>query len=552
MTIFKYFIAFLILSGVCISQDDPGNTKALELFIEGKTCELQDNYILAIEKYNQALKLEKSPGIYYTLSKLYYNVSQYQKSLEYGLEAVKIQPENVNYLENIADIYIILNDYKNGLKYLLLVYEKKPHDVNIMYNIGRLYEAEKQPSSAMKYYEKITEDYLYDETVIRRMVEIYESYKDYANSAAAQEKLLSLNPSDSYLKLSIAQTLLKIPDYDNALRVLEEFLQSDPGNRQIQTEVIKIYFRLNKNEIAFEKFGKLIDKDTVDFSAKMGIALAFFDVSQTDSTATDVAKSILQTLHSSYPYEWMPDYYLALIDVREHGFAGSEKKLMEILSKADTSLEAHVLVGFSFYEQNKLAESLDIFIKGSEKFPDDFRLNFLAGNTYYRLGRQRESIPYLEKAKQINPQDLNTLSTLGLLYDNLKMNNECDMLYKEALEYYPDNSLLLNNYAYHLAENDMMLQKAKEMSRKTIDKEPENPSYLDTYGWILFKLKEYKDAARYIEKAVKLNGNAVLYEHLGDIYEAMGEVVKALKNWKQAESLDPDNKELKKKIEKYK
>ena len=175
----------------------------------------------------------------------------------------------------------------------------------------------------------------------------------------------------------------------------------------------------------------------------------------------------------------------------------------------------------------------------------------LAGNTYYRLGKQKESLPYLEKALELSPADLNTLSTLGIVYDNLTMDEQCEKLYEQGLRYHPDNILLLNNYAYHLAERGKKLKEALEMSRKTIEAEPENSSYLDTYGWIYYKLKDYKNAKKYIEKAIKLGSNAELLEHLGDVYEAMGEIVKALKYWNKALEESPDNKDLIYKIQKY-
>ncbi len=111
---------------------------------------------------------------------------------------------------------------------------------------------------------------------------------------------------------------------------------------------------------------------------------------------------------------------------------------------------------------------------------------------------------------------------------------------------------MLNNYAYHLSEIGEKLNDAKEMSKKTIEKEPDNASYLDTYGWILFKLKDYKNAVIYVDKAIKLGKNETLLEHLGDIYEAMGEVVKALKAWNEALAINPDNDAIKQKVNKYK
>ncbi len=547
-----FSIIIIIFTANLPAQDNFVNPFALELFIEGKTLELQDNYIAAIEKYNEALKHEEAAGIYYTLSKLYYNVSQYQKSLENGLEALKRSPDNLDYKENIADTYVILNDYQNALKYLKEVSDKKPDDINILYNVGRMYEALKQPSEALKYYERITEDFQYDETVLARMVEIYELYKDYANTAATAEKLLTLNPTDIQLKYSVAAAYLKIPDYPNALKIYEEILLTNPLNREVQTEIIKIYFRTGKNNDAFEKYSKLIKKDTIDFDTKINIAAAFLDASSEDPESFGVAKSIFIELNQAYPTQWQPEYFLGVIDVREKNEAAAETKFQNVLKRADTSAEAHLQVGFAYYERNKFEVALEIFKSGAEKFPNNFGLQSLTGNTHYRLGNQKESLPWLEKAKELNPSDINTLSTLGIIYDNLKMFDECDRLYEHAFKFHPDNILMLNNYAYSLAERGIKLKEALEMSKKTIDAAPGSSSYLDTYGWILYKMKDYKNAKIYIERAVKFGSNTVLLEHLGDVYEGLGEIVKALKYWNEAIKDNPDNKDLLYKIEKYK
>lgn len=549
--IFVIFILFFAFFCKIHAQDKPADPKALELFMEGKTFELKDNYLAAIGKYNDALKIEKAPGIYFALSKLYSNVTQHQKALEYGLEAVKLNPENLDYKDHLADTYIILGDYNNALKYLKEISNKKPEDINVLYNIGRMYEALKQPSEAVKYYENITENFQYDETVLLRMVEIYESFDDYANTASVLEKLLVINPTDLNLKYSTAATYVKIPDYNKAIAIYEEILVNNPNNRDVQTEVIKLYFRQHRNSEAFEKYSRMINKDSVDFMTKMDVAVAFMQASAEDKEALSVSKSILETLLSAYPGEWMPEYYLAYINAKDNP-EESERKFNDLLSKVDTSAELYVQVGFYYYEQRKFKQAVNVFKSGVSKFPEDFRLNYLTGNSYYSLGQNRDALPYLEKALGIAPSDLNTLSNLGLVYDDLGMDAECDRLYEQAFKHHPDNILLLNNYAYHLAERGQKLKEAKEMSKRTIDKEPNNASYLDTYGWILFKLKEYKEAAYYIEKAIKAGKNETLLDHLGDIYEAMGEIVKALKAWNEALQLNPDNESIKNKVNKYK
>lgn len=549
--IFVYFVLFLAILGVSSSQDMPENPKAVELFIEAKTFELKDNYLAAIDKYNQALKIEKAAGIYFALSKLYSNVTQHQKALDLGLEAIRINPDNLDYKEHLSDTYIILGDYQNALKYLQDIYAKRPDDINIIYNIGRMYEALKMPSEALKYYENITENYQYDETVLLRMADIYESFKDYANTAATVEKLLVLNPTDINLKYSAAAAYVKVPDYDNAIRIYEEILSTTPNNRDVQTEVIKLYFRQHKNQEAFDKYSKLLNKDSVDFMTKMDVAVAFLQASAEDKEALGVSRNILQNLNEQYPNEWMPDFYLIYIDAQDNP-QDADERFTRLLAKTDTSAELYVQTGFYYYEKNSFKKSAQIFSTGANKFPDDFRLHYLTGNSLYRLGDNKAALPYLEEAIRLNSKDLNTLSTLGLVYDDLKMNAECKRLYEEAFKIYPDNIQLLNNYAYHLSEIGENLEEAKVMSKKTIDKEPDNASYLDTYGWILYKLKDYKNAVIYIDKAIKLGKNETLLDHLGDVYEAMGEIVKALKAWNDALQMDPGNELIQQKVNKYK
>ncbi len=549
--IFLYFTLFFAFFVQLFAQDMPENPKAVELFIDGKTFELKDNYLAAIDKYNQALKIEKAAGIYFALSKLYSNVTQHQKSLEFGLEAIKLNPENLDYKEHVSDTYIILGDYQNALKYLQEISAKRPDDINIIYNIGRMYEALKMPSEALKYYENITENYLYDETVLLRMTDIYESFNDYANTAATIEKLLVINPTDINLKYSAAAAYVKVPDYDKAIRIYEEILASTPNNRDVQTEVIKLYFRQHRNQEAFDKYSKMLNKDSVDFMTKMDVAVAFLQASSEDKEALGVSRNILQNLKEAYPNEWMPEYYLIYIDVQDRPEEADER-FNRLLAKTDTSAELYVQTGFYYYEKNSFKKAANIFGTGAEKFPGDFRLHYLTGNSLYRLGDNKSALPYLEEAIKLNPTDLNTISTLGLVYDDLKMNTECKQLYEEAFKTYPDNIQLLNNYAYHLSEINENLEEAKVMSKKTIDKEPDNASYLDTYGWILFKLKDYKNAVIYIEKAIRLEKSGTLLDHLGDVYEAMGEIVKALKTWNEALKLNPDNELIMQKVNKYK
>ena len=108
--------------------------------------------------------------------------------------------------------------------------------------------------------------------------------------------------------------------------------------------------------------------------------------------------------------------------------------------------------------------------------------------------------------------------------------------YDSALVYNPSNILVLNNYAYYLSEENKELDKAEQMSLRTIKAEPNNATYLDTYAWILYKQQRFEEALVYIEQALAADSvpSDVLYEHAGDICFRMGDVARAVDFWKQA------------------
>jgi tetratricopeptide (TPR) repeat protein len=116
--------------------------------------------------------------------------------------------------------------------------------------------------------------------------------------------------------------------------------------------------------------------------------------------------------------------------------------------------------------------------------------------------------------------------------------------------YNPTSSNVLNNYAYCHALENKDLPRALEMSRKTIEEEPENPTYIDTYAWVLFMLERYEEARAYADKLMAIEGDkgSVEYLHCGDIYAKCGLLDKAVEFWIKAQESGDDSSILKKKI----
>ena len=114
-----------------------------------------------------------------------------------------------------------------------------------------------------------------------------------------------------------------------------------------------------------------------------------------------------------------------------------------------------------------------------------------------------------------------------------------------------------NDLGYLYADRGKDLEKAEAMIRKAVDEEPENGSYLDSLGWVLFKRGKVKEAVEPLVKASKAaTTDATIYDHLGDVYFRLGDHARAKAAWSDAEKIGakatpPDKRvpEIRKKLE---
>ena len=143
---------------------------------------------------------------------------------------------------------------------------------------------------------------------------------------------------------------------------------------------------------------------------------------------------------------------------------------------------------------------------------------------------------------------------IGDIYYKLNNKEKAFLNYEKALEQNPANVYVMNNYAYYLSEEKLDLRKAERMSAKTVELEPKNSTYLDTYAWILYQQGNFSLAKFYIERAVdnleKEHDPGVILEHYGDILLALKNEKKALEMWQKAWDSGKTDEELKIKIEK--
>jgi tetratricopeptide (TPR) repeat protein len=192
---------------------------------------------------------------------------------------------------------------------------------------------------------------------------------------------------------------------------------------------------------------------------------------------------------------------------------------------------------------------------GLKKYDSKPRLYLLAGMAANQIGKSEEAIPLLKKGLVYISNDQKLLidfyTQLAEAYHSNKQYKQSDYYFEKVLDIDSNNILVLNNYSYYLSLRNQDLEKALQMSKKTIEAEPRSSIYLDTYAWILYKLERYEKALEYIEKAIQHGGHddSDVVEHYGDILYKTGNKEKALEQWKKAKTIGTPSAELIQKIE---
>jgi Tfp pilus assembly protein PilF len=206
-------------------------------------------------------------------------------------------------------------------------------------------------------------------------------------------------------------------------------------------------------------------------------------------------------------------------------------------------------------------QDADSLVKYSEKamrvFPNQAQVHYYNSIGHMNRKEYPAAIKAINRAIDMQPENnkqalVQMYSLLADLYHSNKQDELSDKTFDKILMILPNDASALNNYSYFLSERGIRLDDAERMSKMSLEINPREATFLDTYGWILYKKGNYEKAKEYIQQAVDKAGvkaDATLYDHLGNVYYKLNDKVKALQYWKIAKEKGSDDQWLDKKIQ---
>ena len=387
---------------------------------------------------------------------------------------------------------------------------------------------------------------------------VYYQLGDTAAVEREARNLVARQPNNSTYNLYAGNILHQLLHSDSAIVYFDRAVELDPSNGLAYYARAAYYSQTNDSTAYDREVFDALRHPDLGVDVKLVLLREYVAKLYTDSLQQPRIAELFTTLTDQYPHEanirnLYTDY---LIAIRNWEGAAEQASLSLDLEPADQQKWATLA---SLYLQARdFDRTADAATRGLHYFPDETDLFQLKAVGLSQGGHTEEARDtYREAIKMVLDTDSTQTSTLSDLYTGLgdsfyqdSLNDDAFDAYERALRYNPSNMLALNNAAYYMACEGRDLDRALEMIEQVIKAKPEDSPSLDTYAWVLFKLKKYAEAREAIDTAIANDEepSAELYEHAGDIYFMDGDPDAALDFWREALKLTPDNELLKRKV----
>jgi tetratricopeptide (TPR) repeat protein len=523
--------------------------KSLEHFINGSMFDQKADYANAILEYQDALSYDKDPAIYYAISKDYALLRKYSLATQAASEAISRAPDERQYRENLAEIYISAGEIDKAITVYNEVINLDSNDVTAWHRFARLCQF-KQPLKALEVYKTMFQRFGPSWEVLLQMSQLYTMLDKTDDAIKTVKLLLNLDPGNFDIKKFLAELYLKSDQADSALVLYNDIVEILPSDAESRASLAHLYLQKQDYENASHQFELVMKGEILPIEAQLRFGQVFIDFIQKDSAVTPYALKLFEQVKKQYPDDWRPYLFLGILFSMSKSDSAALSNFQKVIDLDHTNKDGWIYLASFYFDKKNFSKAIQLLDEAQKYAPDEPRIHLLLGISYQRIHELNKAALSLERAIQLDQKSMDVLSALGLVYDELKRYEDSDSIYEKALKLYPDNHLLLNNYAYSLCVRKIQLGRALKMAKEAIRQQPKNPSYLDTIGWIHFQLGNFEEAKTFISQAVEGgDASAIVLEHLGDVYSKLNKTEKALDYWKQALEKDQENKSLEEKIQ---
>ncbi len=528
-------------------------------FYEGIRIKNADSLDKAIVHFERCLQIDSlDAGALAEAGMLYATFRQNAKAIKYLEKATTLSNNNWWYSMRLISLYADNKRYEKAVAFAEKLQKQYPQKEDIYQVLISLYKDTKQYKKAIAAYDKLESIYGIDESFSFDKFRLYLELNQLNKGVAEIDKLIRKFPAESRYRVLRGDIYMQQQLPVKALEVYNSVLADDPSNPHIYVSLSEYYNAVNEPDKAVSSIINALKNDQLGVDEKIDILNQYIQKLLSDTTRLNETESLFKLLTERYPFEArVHEYYAQFLNYRNRPMEAVQE--LETITGIDPKNDGAWLQILQLQLRlNKYEDLLLTADKAIGVLPENALWLFYKGIAQFQQEKYEASLQsYIQSSAVVKPAQTvlksDIYTQIADVHFKLGRKNEAFAAYDTALVANPKNIGALNNYAYYLSVEKTDLNKAEKMSAQTIEKEPNNSTYLDTYAWIFYQKENYTLAKFYIERAVNNlkagQDPGVLLEHYGDILLKTGNNTKALEMWKKSWESGNKSDELKLKIE---
>jgi len=467
-------------------------------------------YLMAVEHYNKG-EIDKAAGLFtaiakdvptndaahYYLALCHVSKNNIEEAELHLLKAVELDSSNFWYRQRLAALYAATERTDQAIEMYESMIKDFPKRTDLYYSLVDLYTSSNKFDEALDVLDKI--DTIAGKSESTAMVR-FQILGHTGHQPEAYAYLESFNE-----EYSSPQVLAVLGDYQlslfndsTALALYDESLALAPGYAPAMLGKAETYRMTRRYQEFFDSMTEFVSEKEIAVEGK-----------------AEYLNMLIQRsdLKFANKYRDQLEELLAL--------------LVETHPDSQVAAQQDCLLSYAYSDYAEISEKAERYLT---KFPEDEAFLELALFSAYNLKNYERVLSIasyqLALAKEAGDKDeiVSAYSTLGDAYHEVGDAKKAYKNYDAALKLNPDYVPVLNNYAYYLSLEKKKLKKAYAMSKKTVEAEENNATYLDTFGWILHLQKKDVEALAIFKRAMLYGGkdSAVILRHYAEVLEANG------------------------------
>tara|TARA_B100000767_G_scaffold5420_1_gene5185 strand:+ start:1929 stop:3674 length:1746 start_codon:yes stop_codon:yes gene_type:complete len=555
LRIICFFSMLFFAQKASLQQDNSSDDRSyVKYLIDATGAKVSGDLYSADSLFKKCLEINPKSGVAnFELSGIYLNLNQPQKALEYANNAVAIAPGNEWYVANLALAYKENGNHKKSAETFSKLIGIQPDKISYLFSLTEELLNGSKYQKALKVLNKIEEKIGISEDLSIQKHQIYVFLKDKKNAINELRKFVAFSPENIRGLGLLAEYYQNINKPKESKHLLEKMMFIDSSNGLVRLSLFQYYYKNGEIIKAYDELLYVMESIEVENNLKKQMLLQIsyeekspFNINQICRLAESYLKSNFQS----------SEVLLLLGNLKMH-----QRKedtacfyIRESLKINPLPFEAWTQLISSTLSRNKMEATIKDTKNAIENHPNQPFLYLALGIALNQKNKFENAIEYLEKGKELvfNNSFLESdfAKQIGDSYYGIKKLKIAFDYYEMSLALNSENINLLNNYSYYLALEKVNLDRAKELILKVIDKFPDNSTYNDTYGWVMFQKEEYEEAEQILFNAVIKDGgkSGEILEHYGDVLFKLNKKKKAITFWEKAKATGEYSKELIQKI----